>query len=91
MSLGLFYDCSIIGPDPVTFVAISGVSVWLQSLKASQQLMLFTGRGSQPYAQPPTWGTRVSVFVWIITFDPLPCMGDPTSSYATALIALGNI
>jgi hypothetical protein len=59
----------------------------LQSLKVSQQLKLFTGWGRQLHAQPPTWRTRVSLFVWIITFD-LSSMGDPTSSYATAGIAL---
>ena len=29
----------------------------------------FTGWGYQPHAQPPTWRTRVSLFVWVITFD----------------------
>jgi hypothetical protein len=53
----------------------------------SQQLKLFTGWGHQLHAQPPTWRTRVSLFVWIITFD-LSSMGDPTSSYNTAGIAL---
>jgi hypothetical protein len=28
-----------------------------------------TGWGCQPQAQPPTWRTRVSVFVRVITFD----------------------
>jgi hypothetical protein len=35
----------------------------------------------------PTWTTRVSLFVWLLPLD-LPCMGTPTSSYATAGIAL---
>jgi hypothetical protein len=61
--------------------------VRLQSLKVSQQLRLFTGWGRQSHSQPPTWRARVSLFVWIITFD-LAGMGDPTSSYATAGIAL---
>jgi hypothetical protein len=43
--------------------------------------------GCQPHAQPPTWRTRVSLFVWVITFD-MSGMGDPASSYATAGIAL---
>jgi hypothetical protein len=72
MNLGLFYDCS--------------PYVRLQSLKVFQQLELFTGWGRQPHAQPPTWRARVSLFVWIITFD-LSGMGDPTSSYATTGIA----
>jgi hypothetical protein len=37
--------------------------------------------------QPPTWRTRVSLFVWVITFD-LSSMEGPASSYATAGIAL---
>jgi hypothetical protein len=41
----------------------------------------------QPHAQPPIWRTRVSLLVWAITFD-LSGKGDPTSSYATAGIAL---
>jgi hypothetical protein len=32
-----------------------------------------------PMPQPPTWRTRVSLFVWVITFD-LSSMGGPTSS-----------
>jgi hypothetical protein len=32
-----------------------------------------------PHAQPPTWRTRVSPFVWASTFD-LSSKGDPTSS-----------
>jgi hypothetical protein len=59
----------------------------LQWLKVTQQLKLFTGWGRQSHAQPPTWSARVSLFVWIITFD-LSGMGDPTSSYATAGTAL---
>jgi hypothetical protein len=39
------------------------------------------------HAQPPTWGTRVSLFLWLLPLD-LSGMGDPTSSYATAGIAL---
>lgn len=37
--------------------------------------------------QPPTWRTRMSLFVWVITFD-LSDVGDPTSSNAIARIAL---
>ena len=44
--------------------------------------------GHHPHAQPPTWRrTRVSLFVWVITFD-LSGLGDPASSYATASLAL---
>jgi hypothetical protein len=37
--------------------------------------------------QPRTWRTRVSLFVWLLPLD-LSGMGAPTSSYATAGIAL---
>ena len=43
--------------------------------------------GCQPHAHTPTCRTRVSLFVWVITFD-LFDMGGPTSSYVTASIAL---
>jgi hypothetical protein len=29
----------------------------------------FTVWGCQPYAQPPIWRTRVSLFVWVIPLD----------------------
>jgi len=35
--------------------------------------------GCYPHAKPPTWRTRVSLFVWIITLD-LSGMGGPTNS-----------
>jgi hypothetical protein len=38
-------------------------------------------------SNPPTWRTRVYLFVWLLSLD-LSGMGDPTSSYATAGIAL---
>jgi len=41
----------------------------------------------QPHAQPPVWGTSVSLFVWVITFD-LSRMRDLASSCATAGLAL---
>ena len=50
-------------------------------------MCFFMGWGCQPHAQFPTWRTRVSLLVWVITFD-LSGKGDPTSSYATAGIAL---
>jgi hypothetical protein len=40
---------------------------------------IFYGVGLLASAQPPTWRTRVSLFVWVITLD-LSGMGDPTSS-----------
>ena len=49
----------------------------------------FTGVGYQPSAQPPTWRTRGSLFVWSLPFD-LFGMGVPARSLKTpADIALG--
>ena len=45
------------------------------------------GEGYQPFAQPPTWRTRGSLFVCLLLFD-LSGMGDPTRSIAPAGIAL---
>jgi len=41
--------------------------------------IFFMGWGCQPHAQPPTWRTRISLFVWVITFD-LTGMDGLTSS-----------
>jgi hypothetical protein len=49
--------------------------------------LAFTVWGCYPHAQPLTWRTRVSLSVWLLPLD-LSGMGDPTSSYATAGIAL---
>ena len=50
----------------------------------------FTGWECQPHAQPPTWRTRVSLFVQVITFD-LSGTWYHTSSVTTASKALGII
>ena len=42
--------------------------------------------GCQHHAQLPTWGTGVSLFIWVITLD-LSGIGGSTSSYATAWVA----
>jgi hypothetical protein len=47
----------------------------------------FTGWDYQPHAQPPTWKTRVSLFVWVITFD-MSGTWCHKSSITTARIAL---
>jgi hypothetical protein len=39
------------------------------------------------HTQSPTWRTRFSLFIWLLPLD-LSGMGAPTSSYATAGIAL---
>jgi hypothetical protein len=56
-------------------------------LLGSLTTIIFTVRGFQPHAEPPTWRTRVALLVWVITFD-LSGKGDPASSYATAGIAI---
>jgi hypothetical protein len=48
---------------------------------------IFTRWGRQPYAQPPTWRTRVSLLVWHLPRNPSG-MGGPTSSYVAADVAL---
>ena len=48
---------------------------------------MFTGWDCQPHAQPPTWRTRVSLFVWVITCD-LSGTWCHTSTVTTASIAL---
>jgi hypothetical protein len=40
---------------------------FLQYLKVSQQLKLSKAWGREPRAQPPNWGARLSILVWIIT------------------------
>jgi hypothetical protein len=47
----------------------------------------FYGKRLIASSQPPTWRTRVSFFVRLLPLD-LSGMDDPTSSYATAGIAL---
>jgi len=47
----------------------------------------FTGWDCQPHAQPPTWRTRVSLSVWVITFD-LSGTWCHKSSITTTRIAL---
>jgi hypothetical protein len=50
-------------------------------------MIMFMVWGCQPHAQPPTWRTRVTLLVWVITFD-LSDKGDPASRYAIADLAL---
>jgi hypothetical protein len=49
--------------------------------------IIFTVRDFEPQAQPPTWRTSVTLFVWLLPHD-LSSQGGPTSRYATAGIAL---
>ena len=54
---------------------------------SEHSFFFFSGWGRHPHTQPPTWRTRVSLFVWAITFD-LSGLGDPASNYTTAGLAL---
>ena len=76
------------------------LSLWLDCLAFSQNfffrislstffsMCFFSGWwGAGPSTQPATWRTSVSLFVWVLSFD-LSGKGGPTSSYATAGIAL---
>lgn len=50
----------------------------------------FMGLGCQFKAQPQTWRTRVSLFVWNLTLH-LSCLGAPSSSYITTGISLEKL
>jgi hypothetical protein len=64
------------------------VDIQLEKVKTFSTVKYFYGVGVvNPMPNPPSWRTRVPLFVWIITFD-LFGMGDPTSSYTTVGIAL---
>ena len=52
--------------------------------------VLFRSGVVTPRAQPPTWRTRISLFVSVITFD-LSGLDDSASSYATAGLTLRTI
>jgi hypothetical protein len=64
-----------------------GVSVRLQSWKTCQQLRLFTGWGLPTQRPMPNLEDQDILFCLDNHFD-LSSMGDTTSSYATASIAL---
>ena len=57
------------------------------SLEPSQQYTFFQDEVASHTPNPLLWRTGMSLLVWIITFD-LSSKRDPTSSYATASIAL---
>jgi hypothetical protein len=77
----------IFPPHPFTFLSFADVD--FRSIHASEADCLvseqFSFYGVRSLVS--TWGTRVSLFVWLL---PLAVSGmcDPTSSYATAGIAL---
>jgi hypothetical protein len=51
---------------------------------------IFMGWCCRPHTQFPKWRNRESLFAYVITFD-LSSMASPTSSNATASIAIRNI
>jgi len=57
------------------------------SLEPSQQCRFFQCAVTSHTPNPLLWRTGVSLLVWVITFN-LSGKGGPTSSYATAGIAL---
>jgi hypothetical protein len=73
--------------NPFSCWVVFVVSTWFPVLEASQQNIFCMGLGCQPHSQPPTWRSRVPLFVWAITFH-LSGLGSPTGSYATASVAL---
>jgi len=48
-----------------------------------RNVLVFTGQGGQPCAQPPTWRIRVSLFVWVIALDLSGMGGDTINTYET--------
>jgi hypothetical protein len=83
-SHSMYLESSPYSLPNVVFHSVEVSEAWFQ---VSRHLYFFTVRGRQPLAQPPTWRARVSLLVWVISFD-LSGMGGPTSSYATAGVAL---
>jgi hypothetical protein len=77
-------------PFPCSQVVICLSILSEASLRFSEHKFFSLGWGCQPHAQPPTWRTRVSLFVWASTFD-LCGMGDPAISYPTAGLALCHL
>ena len=53
--------------------------VSLPTLLVSVTVSVFMEQGRYLYAQPPTWRTRGSLFVWSLPFD-LFSMGGPARS-----------
>ena len=73
-------------PFPCSQVVIYLLNPSEASLRFPER-KFFSGVGLSLPHPTPTWSTRVSLFVWVITFD-LSGLGDPASSCATAGLAL---
>jgi hypothetical protein len=87
----LFAILRLTPPVPYTHLCsywvVFVVSTRFPILEASQQNVFFMGSGIKPHSEPPTWRTRVSLFVCAISLDLFGVRG-PSSSYATASIAI---
>ena len=59
-----------------TFQFPNRITLFISFLR---NVLVCTGQGCQPCTQSPTWRTRVSLFVWVITLD-LSGMGGPAGS-----------
>ena len=81
VNLSLFQNC------PPLHSVLCPCLLPVSNFRSFSTNMCFMGGGCEPQTQPPTWRNRVSLFVWVITFD-LYSTGGITSSYATASIAL---
>jgi hypothetical protein len=96
-----FYTCSFLGlwasfrslfPIPRRYSSGWALASWTICLHSRLTVWFLNNLvlivwGCQPHVQPPTWRTRIFLFVWLLLLD-LSGMGYPTSSYATAGIAL---
>ena len=74
-------------PFPCSQVVVYLLNPSEASLRFPERKFFSRGGVVTPTPNPPTWRTRMSLFVWVITFD-LSGLGDPASSYATAGLAL---
>jgi hypothetical protein len=81
----------------VSYTVVWVASIWCKALKSlvglslvirsfSAEFFLY-GVGCQNHAHPLSWRTRVSLFVWVITFD-LSGMGGAARSYTSTSVAL---
>jgi hypothetical protein len=72
-----------------SIIIITGMTALCEPWPSSGFLnnFIFMVWGCQPQVQPPTWRTRISLFVWLLPLD-LSSLGGPTSSYVTTGIAI---
>ena len=80
-------NLSLIQHCPPLYSVLCRCLLPVSNFRSFSTNICFMGWGCESHAQPPTWRNRLSLFVWVITFD-LYGTGGLTSSYATAIIAL---